>query len=239
MAVLLAQRIPAHGMVGILASNGLMSLPLGFACTKARLVRVPLNARLSASEHETMVRRASVGLLVYSTDQAERTHALRKAVPDLELLSLDQFTKDASGLAGTFPDPSPDDPVLAVFTSGTTGRLKAVVHSQASYGAVALNVLGNLIDPRPGDAMLHAASLFHASGTLLPPYWLRGGAAAVLAQFEPRELYGCDRAMAPYGAHACTDHARHAARSSFLRSGAFRVGRHDPLRRIAKASPAH
>jgi acyl-CoA synthetase (AMP-forming)/AMP-acid ligase II len=79
----------------------------------------------------------------------------------------------------------PDDPVLAVFTSGTTGRLKAVVHSQASWSAVALNILGNLVDPRPGDAMLHAASLFHASGTLLLPYWLRGGAAAVLPAFEP------------------------------------------------------
>lgn len=185
MALLLARRIPAHGMVGILASNGLMSLPLDFACTKARLVRVPLNARLSAAEHETMIRRAKVGLLVYSADQSERAQALRSVLPDLDLLSLDQITADASGLVGTLPEPSPDDPVLAVFTSGTTGRLKAVVHSQASYGAVALNVLGNLVDPRSGDAMLHAASLFHASGTLLLPYWLRGGAAAVLPGFEP------------------------------------------------------
>lgn len=185
MALELSGRLPPQSMVAILAGNGLLSLPLDFACAKARLVRVPLNARLSAVEHETMIRRAQVELLVHSADQSERAQALGKAFPDLELLSLHQLAGEAVKSDGVLPQPSPDDPVLAVFTSGTTGRLKAVVHSQASWGAVALNILGNLVDPRPGDAMLHAASLFHASGTLLLPYWLRGGTAAVLPGFEP------------------------------------------------------
>lgn len=172
-------------MIGILASNGLLSLPLDFACAKARLVRVPLNARLSLAEHDQMLGRVGVRLLVYSADQTERAKSLKELRAELDLLPLEELAAGAEAVDGSLSGPEPDDPVLAIFTSGTTGRLKAVVHTQASYGAVALNILGNLVDPRPGDAMLHAASLFHASGTLLLPYWLRGGAAAVLPGFEP------------------------------------------------------
>jgi acyl-CoA synthetase (AMP-forming)/AMP-acid ligase II len=36
--------------------------------------------------------------------------------------------------------------------------------------------------------MLHAASLFHASGCFLLPYWIKGAATAVLSRFEPAEF---------------------------------------------------
>ncbi len=185
MAVRLQKKLEPGDMIGILASNGLLSLPLDFACAKARLARVPLNARLSLAEHEEMLGRAGVKLLVYSADQTERAKSLNELCAELDLLPLEELAAGAEAVDGLLSGPEPGDPVLAIFTSGTTGRLKAVVHTQASYGAVALNILGNLVDPRPGDAMLHAASLFHASGTLLLPYWLRGGAAAVLPGFEP------------------------------------------------------
>ena len=71
------------------------------------------------------------------------------------------------------------------FTSGTTGTLKAAEHTQATYGAVVHNVLTNLIDPAPGEIMLHAASMIHASGCFVLPYWLRGGTAAILPGFAP------------------------------------------------------
>ncbi|HEY7811538.1 MAG TPA: AMP-binding protein [Allosphingosinicella sp.] len=185
MGLRLADKLRPGAMVGLLAGNELMSMPLDFACAKARLVRVPLNPRLSVGEHEAMLRRANVTALVHSQDQRERAIALFATIPELELIDLDQLSKGADVQTGNLLEPAANDPVLALFTSGTTGRLKAVVHSQTSYGAVVLNILTNLVDPRPRDSMLHAASLFHASGTLLLPYWLRGGAAAVLPSFDP------------------------------------------------------
>src|SRR6185369_14532716 len=74
---------------------------------------------------------------------------------------------------------------LALFTSGTSGTLKAARHSHASYSAVVRNVLLNLVDPAPGETMLHAASMIHASGCFVMPYWLRGGTAAILPGFSP------------------------------------------------------
>jgi acyl-CoA synthetase (AMP-forming)/AMP-acid ligase II len=79
----------------------------------------------------------------------------------------------------------PGDPVLVLYTSGTTGALKAVAHSQASFAAITANILANLISPGRDSVMLHAASLIHASGTFVLHYWIRGGCAAVLPGFDP------------------------------------------------------
>ena len=69
-----------------------------------------------------------------------------------------------------------------IYTSGTTGVLKAVVHTQASWAAITANILANVVSPGRDSVMLHAASLIHASGTFVLPYWIRGGCAAVHVQ---------------------------------------------------------
>ena len=51
--------------------------------------------------------------------------------------------------------------------------------------AIAVNILANLVSPERDSVMLHAASLVHASGTFVLPYWVRGGCAAVLPGFDP------------------------------------------------------
>jgi acyl-CoA synthetase (AMP-forming)/AMP-acid ligase II len=189
IAALLAARVPPGTAIGILANNGLLSLPLEFACAKARLVRVPLNARLSAAEHASMLRRVDVKAMIFSDDLAGRASELAASMPGLVLLGLDVLAEQGrtAGVRHELPSCERHDRVVAIFTSGTSGRFKAAVHTQASWGAITLNVLANLIDPRPGDGLLHAASLFHASGTLVMPFWLRGGAALVLPGFVPAD----------------------------------------------------
>lgn len=179
--------------VGLLFNNSLYSPSLDFACVKARITRVPLNARLSALEHAEMLRGLGVKSLVYGPDLAERAGELKTALPDLELYGLgsDVFGPDLMILALDEPDsppagePQPDDVILALYTSGTTGQLKAVEHTQSSYAAIVHNILNNLVDPEEGDVMLHAASMIHASGTFVLPFWCRGGASAILPSFTP------------------------------------------------------
>ena len=179
--------------VTMLADNGLHSLPADFGCLKAGLVRTPLNGRLSFDEQRAMIDRVGARALIHGPGQAERAAALGAALPGLALYGLGDrsagpdllaLAADASDADPDLPH-RPDDVTLALFTSGTTGTLKAAQHTHASYCAVVRNVLTNLIDPAPGEVMLHAASMIHASGTFVLPYWLRGGTAAILPGFSP------------------------------------------------------
>src|SRR5215210_3209030 len=142
-----------------------------------------------------MLEATGVHTLVHGTALVDRAAELASRMAGLRLISLGP-TSDVEALdllaemtQASAADPQvpaePDDPVLILYSSGTTGALKAVVHTQASYAAICANILANLISPGPDSVMLHAASLIHASGTFVLPYWLRGGAAAVLPGFDP------------------------------------------------------
>ncbi len=179
--------------VCLLWDNSLLGVPADFGCVKAGLQRTPLNGRLSLDEHRVMIEKIGARTLLYGPSQAERAAALKAALPDLAVHGVgdDQVGPDLLRFVAEAPDSDPrlahdpDDVVLALFTSGTTGTLKAVQHTHRSYAAVVHNVLSNLVDPKPGEVMLHAASLIHASGCFVLPYWLRGGAAAILPGFMP------------------------------------------------------
>jgi len=179
--------------VTLLIDNGLHSIPCDFGCAKAGLVRTPLNGRLSLDEHQAMIERIGAATMIHGPSQTERAAALKGAIPGLAVYGLgdDRVGPDLLALSADASDADPalphqpDDVILALFTSGTTGTLKAAQHTHASYCAVVHNVLTNLIDPGPGEIMLHAASMIHASGCFVLPYWLRGGVAAILPGFSP------------------------------------------------------
>jgi len=166
--------------VGLLVENCLWSVPLDFACVKARIGRVPLNPRLGAAEQQEILRIGGVQGLVSD----------RPVDLGVEVLPLEGLLELAR--AGSPEDPdvpvAADDPLLLIATSGTTGRIKLVQHTQGSYAAIVANIFANLLDPGRDDVMLHAASLIHASGTFVLPFWLRGGASAVLPGFVPPEF---------------------------------------------------
>lgn len=182
--------------IGLLYGNGLWTVPVDFAAMKSGLVRVPLNPRLATDEQARMLTEADVTVILHDVPSAGRAAELLERMPGLRTLGLDTLPADGRGAdvldirfsGAAEPDVhiDGDDPLLLLYTSGTTGTLKAVVHTHATFGAVADNILDNLLDPGPGSVMLHAASLIHASGTFVLPYFARGGAAAVLPGFEPR-----------------------------------------------------
>jgi len=184
--------LPVGTRVGLLLNNSVYTIPVDFGFAKARLSRVPLNSRLSVAEQQHMLQSASVGILLHGLDLAERARELTQAMPGLRTISIGNASEpnDLLTLARQQsvapPDrrPDADDIVVTIFTSGTTGKLKAVEHTQASWAGMTLNILENH-DVRAGDIMLHAASMIHASGCFVLPYWIRGGTAAVLPGFTP------------------------------------------------------
>jgi acyl-CoA synthetase (AMP-forming)/AMP-acid ligase II len=177
--------------VALLMSNSLFTLPVDFACAKARVVRVPLNSRLSVPEQTRMIQESGATVMLFTPDLAPAAARLAEARENLSVFSVGPAAigRDILELAaGQPPDPpareaQPDDLVLALYTSGTTGTLKAATHTQSSWAAMAANILVNIDAIQPGDMMLHAASLIHASGTFILPYWTRGGVAGILPGF--------------------------------------------------------
>ncbi|MEU3557403.1 AMP-binding protein [Streptomyces fragilis] len=181
--------------VGLLLDNCLLSVPLDFACVKAGIDRVPLNSRLSAAEHVTMLATTGCELVVHAAALGDRARELAAALPEVSFLPLDPgpgvtaptLLDLADRAPDTLPDvpARPDDVILTLFTSGTTGTLKAARHTQASFAAVCRNVLLNMLPATRDDVMLHAAGLNHAGGVFVLPLWLRGGRTVVLPGFAP------------------------------------------------------
>lgn len=180
--------------IALLLDNGRYSMPVDFALLLGGFVRVPLNSRLAAAEHAQMVSQIGCPVLLYESPHAARVKEVAELAPGFCAIPIDDGDgpqEPLARLAARQPsgDPRvpvrPEDPMLAIYTSGTTGTLKAAVHTQASWSAIAANILANLVSPGPDDAMLHAASLIHASGTFVLPYWLRGGRSVVLPSFSP------------------------------------------------------
>ncbi|HWW47492.1 MAG TPA: AMP-binding protein [Xanthobacteraceae bacterium] len=183
-----------HARVALLVNNSLLSVPLDFGCVKAGINRVPLNSRLSAAEHIRMLQEAQCDILIFGDDLAERAAELKVALPKLRAYGLNaSVAADGDFLAVAESQPTdapqitvrPDDIVLTLYTSGTTGVLKAAQHTQGSYAGICRNVLLNLLPAEPGGSMLHSASLIHASGTFVLPFWLRGGKTVILPGFAP------------------------------------------------------
>jgi len=93
---------------------------------------------------------------------------------------------------GTAPPPAPPDPArpaLLLYTSGTTGRPKGVVHTHGSLAA-------NLADLHAAwgwserDELLHALPLFHVHGLLVALHGalFAGAACTLLERFEAQAV---------------------------------------------------
>ena len=184
--------------VAFLLANSLQSVEIDFALLLSGLVRVPLNTRLSLDEHLHMIRETEAKAILYTEEFAPRIMELKGKAETLQfygqingktaeswMISMPDYV---SGFTDDEPPVKVDEHDLATiqYTSGTTGKLKAAMHTQGVWAAICNNILTSL-DIRENDIMLHAAPLTHASGTLVLPHWIRGAANSILPGFNPEQ----------------------------------------------------
>jgi fatty-acyl-CoA synthase len=185
--------IATHGLAGLgvqrgdrvawLGYNHPEMLVLLFACARLGALLVPLNWRLTASEHRTILEDCSPRLLCYEQAFAEHGRSLPAGK---HLLTGDTHFGDHLPLAAPALAGSDADEVLIVYTSGTTGKPKGAVLTQSALLWNGFNAI-HAQDLGQDDHVLSPLPLFHVGGlnnqTL--PALLAGACVSLLRRFEP------------------------------------------------------
>src|SRR5436305_2092307 len=171
--------------VALLATNGPEFLILLFACARIGAMLVPLNWRLAAPEHAYMLDDADADLLVHEAGFAEHVAKLAASRPSCRTFDLAALAGLSDGDVGE-PVGGADSAVLLVYTSGTTGRPKGAVLTQAAliWNAVNSTLMHELTG---SDHVLTTLPLFHVGGLNIQtlPVLLGGGRVTLHHRFDP------------------------------------------------------
>ncbi|MBX3481219.1 MAG: long-chain-fatty-acid--CoA ligase [Caulobacter sp.] len=200
-----AQALLAHGLkpgdrVGVLSKNNDDFFALWLGAVKARVCLAPVNWRLAPPEVAFILKDAGAKLLVCGADFADVVDMIVSDVPTLE--GLVQFEDghprwpSFRQWIGQHPaeDPrlpgKPDDDVIQLYTSGTTGLPKGVQLTQANYLALFQTALSaGWARYDAGKTNLVLMPLFHVAGVncgLLG--LLQGVREIILREVNPAEI---------------------------------------------------
>ncbi len=184
--------------VGLLLMNGTEFIETFFAVAKIGGVNVPLNWRLVADELEFILNDAGVTVLLFSEEFSEVATELRNRGDKTHITSWVQVEGEPIDGAIDYEDwmssspvhePEPeggdDDLAFIMYTSGTTGLPKGVMHSHDTV--LWANITNaTTADMQHYDRFLNALPLFHV-GALTPVLTsvFVGGSITLMKTFDP------------------------------------------------------
>jgi len=189
---LLAQGLRTGDRVAVAARNTLEWPEICFGLAKAGLVMVPVNVRLATVEVSYVLADSGARAAIVHADQLA---AVSGAVSDLDILmeiggSALGRDYDTALDQGRPVDPTPDglgpgDIYALLYTSGTTGRPKAVIHDHRGMLAQVLDT--SLVTGAERDDVLLAITPFFTTGGMIRTLaWLYLGQTMVIhTRFDP------------------------------------------------------
>lgn len=176
LAAELSSRVPKGGRV-LLRLGNTVEFPVAFlAAAAADLVPVPVSAQLTAAELADISAQIQPALILHD--------------PELPLHSCDTPVMPRSELADCFDRPaldpvlgSPERPGYIVFTSGTSGRPRAVLHAHRAIWARRMMHDG-WYGLRESDRLMHSGAFnwTYTLGTGLLDPWSAGATALIPAK---------------------------------------------------------
>jgi acyl-CoA synthetase (AMP-forming)/AMP-acid ligase II len=156
--------------VGILAYNCSQYFEV-FGLAKAGRVCVPLNYRSVGRELSYLINNSEISALIVESEFVDVVESIRHELDGVRtLICLDAEVEgmlNYEELIGRFPPDEPtdavevDDPCILFYTSGTTGRPKAAIHTHRSMVADATLPHRRL---GPDDIVLCVMPFFHVGG---------------------------------------------------------------------------
>ncbi len=183
--------------VGVLMANSVEFLECFFGLAKIGAIVVPLNWRLTPPEIEFIANDAGICALAYHAEYAPAVAALRGRIPAQHYIaagdaSAGDHSYAALTAAASDAEPPPagadNDPLVIMFTSGTTGKPKGAVltHGNLFYDSC---TVAFSTDWRWGDRVLVALPLFHIGALIDVVIDVHVGSTTVLMKaFEPAEF---------------------------------------------------
>jgi acyl-CoA synthetase (AMP-forming)/AMP-acid ligase II len=181
--------------VSIVLPNGLESIVVFLALTRARLVAAPLNPAYKADELHFYMEDAQTRVVIAeSTNTAVREAADKLRLPLLTASASRDGIVEISALdsngQGSAETPQPDDVALFLHTSGTTSRPKGVPLTHGNVLRSARNIARHYA-LSPQDRSLMVMPLFHVHGLIGATLstLAAGGAVIVPPRFSASEFW--------------------------------------------------
>ena len=189
-ALLSSSGVTQGDRVALLCRNRIEFFELLFACARLGAILVPLNWRMPARELQPLLDDCGAKWLFYGAGDAEIATSL--SGKDLEFFALDDdgengFRRHRDGLKpqqgrGHWPA---DETWYLLYTSGTTGKPKAVIQT---YGMALANYINiaQAMGLRADDTSLNYLPLFHTGGINLTtlPALIMGAPTLIMPGFD-------------------------------------------------------
>lgn len=206
LAAFLSSKAPKGSRVCVLLSNCIVYPELFFACARAGMIIVPLGPQLMEADILRVLKECRPSLFITQASQADKARGALERYPADGLIVLCENDVPGDRPEGAPSDwlgyedavapgqpsfdgdaSSAEDPAIILFTSGTTGRPKGVVHSQANFVRGAAAVLISLGIAEPGRA-LQVLPLAGINFVWALSFYMAGIEVELLRKFEPEKL---------------------------------------------------
>ena len=189
--------------IGLLLHNSHEYIEIFFALCQVGAILVPLNFRLVQSEIEFILKDCGTAALFFGSEFAELIGRVCETVsPPLKKLVCIGGTappwawayetllaEKADRLITPSPEVDGEDPLIIMYTSGTTGVPKGATlsHRKTFYNTLNADIYYGLTHD---DTLLIARSLFHSGGLLVEalPMLYKGGTIIIQRKWKPAEI---------------------------------------------------